>query len=178
MRPVVRPDADPASPAPTGLPVGTVPVTRTVAADLPLHDVDPDVVAGLVLACPAVAGLSGGAFGSAATYLPGRRVTGIRLAADSVEVHPVLRYGATVTELARQVRGALAGLVGARTVDIVVEDVEVADEPTAVRSPVAPPGPVGPVVTGGGLGGPGGGSSPAPAGPDRLGLPADLPGTS
>ncbi len=88
-----------------------------------LYEVDPDVVARLVLACPAVAGLSSGSLGHAATYLPGRRVDGVRVAPGTVEVHPVMRYGATVAELALQVRLALAGQVGIGTVDVVVEDV-------------------------------------------------------
>lgn len=92
-----------------------------------LYDLDPDAVAALVLACPAVAGLSGGAFGTAATYLPGRSVAGIRIQPDAVEVHVVAHYGRTVPELAGQVRRALAGRTAGRTVDIVVEDV--ADPP-------------------------------------------------
>lgn len=87
-----------------------------------LYDVDPDAVAALVLGCPAVAGLSGGPFGTAATYLRGRRVAGVRISPDSVEVHVVARHGSTVAELAAQVRAALAGRVLGRTVDIVVED--------------------------------------------------------
>lgn len=94
-----------------------------------LYDVDADVIAALVLACPAVAGLSGGPFGAAATYLPGRTVAGIRISPDTVEVHVVARYGPTVGELAGQVRAALVGAVLGRTVDIVVEDLD--DGPAA-----------------------------------------------
>ena len=87
-----------------------------------LHDVDPDTVAALVLGCPAVAGLSAGPFGTAASYLPGRVVPGVRVGPDAVEVHVVARYGPTVAELAGQVRTALAGRVLGRRVDVVVED--------------------------------------------------------
>lgn len=87
-----------------------------------LFDVDPDLLATLVLGCPAVAGLSAGPFGAAATYLPGRRVVGVRLDPTTVEVHVVARYGPTVLELAGQIRAALAGRVGGRQIDIVVQD--------------------------------------------------------
>lgn len=102
-----------------------------------LFDVDPDLIAARVLACPGVAGLSAGPWGSAATYLPGRRVVGVRLSPTAVEVHLVARYGLSLGELAAQVRAALAGQVGARQVDIVVEDVA---EPSAQQT--APPQPV------------------------------------
>lgn len=108
-----------------------MPVTAP-AASVALYDVDPDALAALVSACPAVAGLSGGPFGAAATYLPGRRVAGLRLEPEVVEVHVDLRYGATVTELAGQVWRALSGQVRDRTVDVVVEDVlDLAQLPTA-----------------------------------------------
>ncbi len=104
-----------------------------------LYDIDPDVVAGLVISCPAVAGMSGGPLGAAATYLPGRRVAGVQVSPSRVEVHVVARYGTTVAELAAQVRRVLAGQVRGRTVDIVVEDVE--DRPASAlgaRSPARP----------------------------------------
>lgn len=88
-----------------------------------LYDVDPDDVSARVLACPAVAGLSGGPFGTVATYLPGRSVAGIRVGTDTVEVHVVVRYGPTVIELVGQIRQALKGHTLDRPVDIVVEDV-------------------------------------------------------
>ena len=87
-----------------------------------LFDVDPDAIAARVLACPAVAGLSAGPYGSAVTYLPGRRVAGVRLSPTAVEVHVVAQYGPSMFELAAQVRAALAGRVGGLQVDLVVED--------------------------------------------------------
>lgn len=110
--------AGPATPSRAAVPVpaGAVPA-------LALYEVDADVVAALVLACPAVAGLSGGPFGAAATYLPGRCVTGVRIGPDAVEVHVVARHGPGVLELARQVRRALVDVVRGRAVDVVVEDI-------------------------------------------------------
>ena len=117
-----------------------------------LYDVDPDTVAGLVLGCPAVAGLSGGRFGAAATYLAGRKVAGVRISPDTVEVHVVSQVGPTIGELAGQVRAALAGRVLGRTVDIVVEDL--ADRPDVEPAPGAPALPVAVVVTAGPMGTP------------------------
>ena len=53
----------------------TTGVTPTPAADA-------DAIAAAVLACPSVAGLGGGPAGAVATYLPGRRVTGVRVRPD------------------------------------------------------------------------------------------------
>ena len=62
--------------------------------------VDPIVAA--VLACPLVAGLHGGRYGQIATYLPGRRVTGIRITEDEVAIHLVARYPTAMDQVARQ----------------------------------------------------------------------------
>jgi len=126
---------------------GSAPAPGTsTATSTALYDVDPDSVAALVLACPAVGGLSAGPFGAAATYLPGRRVSGVRLGPDVVEAHVVLRYGATVAELAGQIRRALSGQVKGRRVDIVVEDVLDRADPSAAvgraHPPAGPPRPL------------------------------------
>lgn len=81
-----------------------------------------DAVAAAARAVRGVADLHTGAFGEVATYLPGRRVTGIRLADEVTEVHVVLTWGAPVLETAERVRAAVAGLVDT-PVDITVEDV-------------------------------------------------------
>jgi hypothetical protein len=85
-----------------------------------------DAVARAVLACPVVAGLADEGL---ATYLPGRRVAGVRLDDDRCEVAVVLRLdGRTLPELAEEVREAAAGPAGGRPVDVVVTDVVTADE--------------------------------------------------
>jgi len=100
-----------------------------------LYDVDPDTIAALVTSCPAVAAMSGGPFGAAATYLPGRTVPGVQITPDTVEVHVVARYAFPVAELATQVRRVLSGQVLGRSVDIVVEDLQ--DPPGALpRTPI------------------------------------------
>lgn len=108
-----------------------------------LYDLDPEVVAAAVLTCPAVAGMSGGPFGAAATYLPGRSVPGVRLDGDRVAVHVVLAPRATVSQCADQIKQVLLGHVVGRPVDIVVEDVAdpVDVTPTAAPSVGPTPGP-------------------------------------
>ncbi len=76
-----------------------------------------------------MAGLHGGAFGEVATYLPGRRVRGVRVADTAVEVHVVGRYPATVAEIAVEVRAAVATVAGARPVDVTIADLALAGEP-------------------------------------------------
>lgn len=86
-------------------------------------DAEPaDKVRSAVLAVPGVAGLHAGAFGEAATYLPGRRVEGIRLRDASCEVHLVLQWGAPVRQTAEAVRAA-ASAVSGTPVDVYVQDV-------------------------------------------------------
>lgn len=84
--------------------------------------IDPDALAQAVQSCPSVARLSAGVFGEAATYLPGRRVPGVRLTDTTVEVHVVGLFGITVDQIAREVRAAVAPLVDGRPVDVVISD--------------------------------------------------------
>lgn len=79
-------------------------------------------IAAAVRAAPTVARLSGGPFGGAGTYLPGHRVTGVEIGAETVEVHVVGRYGHTVGEIADEVRDAVSQISGGRRVDVVIED--------------------------------------------------------
>ena len=75
-----------------------------------------------VLALPGVAGLHGGLFGEVATYLPGRRVTGIRLEDERTDVHVSVEWGANVHEVVDAVRRTAEARFGGR-VDVYVEDV-------------------------------------------------------
>ncbi len=84
---------------------------------------DPELIALTVQACPLVAGLHGGAFGEVATYLPGRRVVGVRVGDARVEIHVVGRYPASMAQIAGQIRNAIVGLSGAAVVDVTIEDV-------------------------------------------------------
>lgn len=140
--------------APEPLPVTSVPVTPVT----PVVEVSvADRIAAAVLACPLVAGLHGGQFGEVATYLPGRRVPGVRLSATEVAVHLVGRYPAPVAEIDQQVRAAVAPFLAGLPLMITIEDyapaaavVAAAELPAApipappahaVPAPVEPAGP-------------------------------------
>jgi uncharacterized alkaline shock family protein YloU len=92
------------------------------------HTDEVDIIAAAALACPAVAGLRAGGPVAVATYLPGRRVDGVRVGEDRVLVSVVLAYGSSVSSLEKQVRTALAPHVAGRSVDVHVADVESNDE--------------------------------------------------
>jgi len=69
-----------------------------------------DDLAAAVLAVPGVARLNGGALGEIGTYLPGRRVPGIRWreAEELLDVHVVLRHDADVRGVAEQIHRVVA----------------------------------------------------------------------
>ncbi len=88
----------------------------------PTGDELADRVAAAVLTVRGVTGLHGGMFGETATYLPGRRVPGVRLTENATDIHLTLTYGAPVFATAQQVRTAVAALVPG-PVNVTVEDV-------------------------------------------------------
>jgi uncharacterized alkaline shock family protein YloU len=92
---------------------------------------DLEVVAAAALGCPLIAGLSGGAFGDIATYLPGRRVVGVREADGTVEVHVVAKWGTPLPEVADIVRAAVIPYASGRAVAVFVDDIEVPADPAA-----------------------------------------------
>ena len=97
----------------------------------PTGDELADRVAAAVLTVRGVTGLHGGMFGETATYLPGRRVPGVRLTENVTDIHLSLAYGAPVFATAQQVRTAVAALVPG-PVNVTVEDVAPpTDTPTA-----------------------------------------------
>ncbi len=104
-----------------------------------------DAIAVAVRAVPGVADLHTGAFGEVATYLPGRRVGGIRLLPGRCEVHVVIRWGSPVLATAAAIRAAAAASVTG-PVDVTIEDVVV---PAASANPApANPAQSGPGVAG------------------------------
>ena len=89
-----------------------------------------EAVAAAVLAHPGVARLSGGPFGTIASYLPGRRVVGVRLPlgdTDPVEIAVVARMGMPLPLLADELGAAVVAVVGPVAVDVTVADVETAE---------------------------------------------------
>ncbi|WP_433244024.1 hypothetical protein ACQPYK_40930 [Streptosporangium sp. CA-135522] len=75
-------------------------------------------IAAVVRRCPDVTDLSGGPFGTVATYLPGERVSGVAVRDHEVEVSIVVQMGRPLPEIAEEVRTALAPLVGDRPVNV------------------------------------------------------------
>ncbi len=107
--------------------------------------VDPDALAALVAAAvtahPAVARLDGGVFGGIATYLPGRRLVGVRLGRgdEPVEVAVVLHLGRRIQDVVRELRTEVSALCGGAAVDITVADLALpADEVGPPAPPTAP----------------------------------------
>ena len=92
-------------------------------SDSVVHGVDVDALAARVTSCPSVARLAGGALEEAASYLPGRRIAGVRVTPESVELHVVATAHSPIPRLDREVREAVAPLVAGRTVDLFVDDV-------------------------------------------------------
>lgn len=115
---------------------------------------DPDAVAAAVLACPDVVRLSRSIPGTridgvsadveTATYLPGRRVAGVRIREEEVVVRVVCRYGPAVAELAGQVRAAVAATVpGHPRINVIIDDLEMPPDPAGTRVVGHPPEPEG-----------------------------------
>ena len=87
--------------------------------------VDPDAVVAAASSCPSVAGMSAGTVGQVATYLPGRRVPGVRISDDGIEVHVVARWGVLLPQLGEEVRGAVSPLSEGRPVSVYIDDIEI-----------------------------------------------------
>jgi hypothetical protein len=102
-------------------------------------EVDVEAVVQRTAGCPSVARLATGLLPEVATYLPGRRIPGVRVADGRIEVHVVARWNVPVPELAAEVRRALRPLAGDMAVDVHVDDVEIpdgADSPGPAGQPV------------------------------------------
>jgi hypothetical protein len=89
-----------------------------------VDDVDEaDTIDAIVRAVPGVADLHAGMYGEVGTYLPGRRVVGIRVGAHAIEVHITARADRPVHDTAAAVRAAIAARWPDVTVDVTVEGV-------------------------------------------------------
>ena len=98
-----------------------------------------DLIAAAVQACPAVAGLHGGRFGQTTTYLPGRRVAGVTVSPGEIVIGVVGRYPVSVSEIAMQVRAAVAAVAPGVPVTVHVEDLALPGEDPADPAPDPPP---------------------------------------
>jgi hypothetical protein len=81
-----------------------------------------DDIANTVLSIAGIAGLHGGEFGEIATYLPGRRVTGIRLGPGGNEIHVTAFYPADLPALGEAVRRYVEPIVDG-PVRVVFQDI-------------------------------------------------------
>lgn len=82
-----------------------------------------EVVAATVLAVPGVVRLHGGRFGEVGTYLPGRRVTGVRLGDEGTEVHVVVTGAEPVPRTAARIQRAVSA-IAPMPVRVHVEDID------------------------------------------------------
>ena len=96
-----------------------------------IDGVDVDAVAAAVQGCTGVAALDGGPFGQVASYLPGRKVTGVVVGGGRVTVQVRSRWGIPAPDLAALIAAVLAPLTGCRPVDVVIADI---DDPPATPS--------------------------------------------
>jgi hypothetical protein len=78
--------------------------------------------AAAALSVPGVHDLHGGVLGEVATYLPGRRVAGVRLLDGVTQVHLVLEWDAPMSATIDEVRSRVAAIVPG-VVHLAVEDV-------------------------------------------------------
>lgn len=105
-------------------------------------------IAAAVLACPSVTRLTGGVAGEVATYLPGRRVVGVRLRPDRITVHVAGRYGVPVGRIAADVRAAVRAVLADPSsvpspaeghiaadvpIDVVVDDLDMVEDVALAR---------------------------------------------
>ena len=103
-----------------------------------------EAVATAVTSCPGVVRMAIGSPVEFATYLPGRRVHGVRIEDGAVEVHIVARPDTVLPDLADAVRRAVAAVVPAAVIDVFVDDLETEGEPVGAGQE----GPPGQAVTG------------------------------
>jgi hypothetical protein len=97
--------------------------------------VDVDAVAAAASSCPSVVRLAGGVLGEVATYLPGRRVTGVRLRDGALEVHVVARWVPSLPAVGDEVRAAVRPLVGSLPITVFIDDVA-DDNPAGGRAAI------------------------------------------
>jgi len=141
--PPTRPPAGPPSPAADSVTPLTAqptaqPPTRPNGGGGPVELADR--VADATRSVPGVTDLHTGTFGEVATYLPGRRVSGVRVLDDRCEVHIVVAWGDSVLQVAQQVQNVVALMVGT-PVDVTVEDVVDVSSPAPPSAPSQPASP-------------------------------------
>lgn len=89
-----------------------------------------DAIAQRVLDHPSVAHLHGGPFGTVASYLPGRRVVGVRVdeADGSVDLSVAVWVGAPLLPVVAELRHRVAEVAGPVRVNVTVADLHSPEE--------------------------------------------------
>jgi hypothetical protein len=109
--------------APVPTPLEAAPEV-VVIGDVAVDPLTPaEAVAAAVLAVPGVVRLHGGRFGELGTYLPGRRVTGVRIDDEGTEVHVVVSDLVPVPDTAARIRRAVSA-IAPMPVRVHVEDID------------------------------------------------------
>jgi hypothetical protein len=112
-----------------------LPVKDTGPAPAVIDGIDVDAVAAAVQGCTGVAALDGGPFGQVASYLPGRKVTGVVIGDGRVMVQVRSRWGVPAPDLAALIAAVLAPLTGQRPVDVVIADIDDPPGTPSLRGP-------------------------------------------
>ena len=121
----------------------TAPATSAAIID----GVDVDSVAAAVTACPGVSALFGGRGDTIASYLPGRRVPGVEVSGDTVNVTVRSRWDTTAPDLLTQVSTAVSPILHGKRLNIIVADIDDPESTQTFPSAPALPHPVTPVST-------------------------------
>ena len=89
-----------------------------------MTEVDLPALEAAIPAVDGVAAMHGGRYGTVASYLPGPRVTGLRIEDGKVDVHLALYEGQNMAPVAESVRRELTRIVGcdSKSVVITIED--------------------------------------------------------
>ena len=101
------------------------------AAPAPAPLTDADRLAAAVQSCPGVARLAAGGLLPVATYLPGRRVDGVRLTGGRILVAVTSRYPVPLPQIAAEIRTAVADIAASRPVDVHFADIDLSDSPAS-----------------------------------------------
>ncbi len=98
-------------------------MTEALESGAVVDGVDLDAVATAVRACSAVADLyTGPTAESVATYLPGRTISGLKLARDAVTIQVCSLWDVPAVQVAGQIRTTVRPYVGGRRIDVVIAD--------------------------------------------------------
>lgn len=96
-----------------------------------VEGVDVDAVYTAILGCPGVAGLGSGQIGAMTTYLRGRRLPGIRVTSEAIELEVRMAWGASAAEIGTAIGRAVQPLAPAHRLEVSVADIELPGRPAS-----------------------------------------------